>query len=56
MKSTATLALILLLLAACDEKPQRVIAEPESATAAEPGGPDLRERTLRQGETARIAY
>jgi hypothetical protein len=62
MKATLTFAAaaLLLSLAACGEKPQRVLSEPQSATA--PGGrngdlhSDLRERTLRQGEAGRMAY
>jgi hypothetical protein len=55
MKSTMTLAMALLLaLAACTEKPQRVMVEPESATAPEPGAGETRERTLRQGEAGRM--
>jgi hypothetical protein len=55
MKRAIALAVALLAaLAACGEKPQRLIKEPQSATA--PDESDLRERALRQGESGRIAY
>jgi hypothetical protein len=57
MKPTMTLAMALLLaLAACTERPQRVMIEAESATAPEPSAGETRERTLRQGEAGRMAY
>ena len=57
MKSTMTLAVTLLLaLAACSEKSQRGMTEPEPAAGVELSHDDLRERTLRQGESGRMAY
>jgi hypothetical protein len=57
MKPTTTLILALLVaLAACSEKPQRVMTESGFASAAEGADGDLRERTLRQGESRRMAY
>jgi hypothetical protein len=44
-------AALLFALTACGEKPQRVVTEPDVQAH-----PDLRERTLRQGEAGRIAY
>jgi hypothetical protein len=57
MKPTITLAATLVLaLAACSEKPQRVMTDAQSAVEAELVQDDLRERTLRQGEAGRMAY
>jgi hypothetical protein len=47
---------LFLSLAACGERPQRVMTEPESAEAPEANKADMRERTLRQGESARMGY
>jgi predicted small lipoprotein YifL len=57
MKPTTMLIITLLVaLAACGEKPQRVMTESESAAANETNRDDLRERTLRQSESRRMAY
>jgi hypothetical protein len=57
MKPTTILITTLLVaLAACGERPQRVMTESESAHATESAERDLRERTLRQGESRRMAY
>jgi len=57
MKPTTMFIMTLLVaLAACTEKPQRVMTETESATATEGAEVDLRERTLRQGESRRMAH
>ena len=42
-------------LAACGEKPQRVVSEGERSYNLETGSP-LAERTRNQGESERIAY
>jgi hypothetical protein len=59
MKPTITVAaalVLMLALAACSEKPQRVMTETQSADEAAVVHDDLRERTLRQGEAGRMAY
>lgn len=57
MNRTMPLAAALLLaLAACGEKPQRVMKEPDAAAVSPTYPGDLRDRTLRQGESGRIAY
>jgi hypothetical protein len=48
-------AALLLALAACGERPQRIISE-DTSVAAQAAPHDVRERTLRQGESRRMAY
>jgi hypothetical protein len=43
-------------LAACSEKPQRVIHEGDMARASESWDGQLRDRALKQGESERMAY
>jgi hypothetical protein len=43
-------------LAACAEKPQRVTRDGDAARASESWDGQLRERTLKQGESDRMSY
>ena len=43
-------------LAACGEKPQRVMDERDAARTSESWDGQLRERTLNQGESDRMSY
>lgn len=55
--AAALLAAFLTLgLAACGEKPQRVMDERDAALTSENWDGQLRERTLNQGESDRMSY
>jgi hypothetical protein len=43
-------------LAACSERPQRVAHEGDAALAGETWDAQLRDRTLKQGESGRMSY
>jgi hypothetical protein len=43
-------------LAACGEKPQRVLHEGDAARTSEHWDGQLRDRTLKQGESERMSY
>ena len=43
-------------LAACGEKPQRVLHEGDALRSGESWDSQLRERTLKQGESVRMSY
>jgi hypothetical protein len=49
-------AFLALGLAACGEKPQRVMHERDAALTSESWDGQLRERTLNQGESDRMSY
>jgi hypothetical protein len=49
-------ALLTLGVAACGEKPQRVMHERDAAPTSEQWDGQLRERTLNQGESDRMSY
>ena len=52
----ATAAFLIAGLAACGERPQRVMHEGDDARSSETWVGQMRDRTLKQGESERMAY
>lgn len=56
MAALLVAALTAASLAACSEKPQRLVSDGEPTLSSESWQGQLRERTLKQGESGRMGY
>jgi hypothetical protein len=56
LAATVATAFLTMGVAACGEKPQRVMHERDAARTSESWDGQLRDRTLNQGESERMSY